>query len=104
MYKTIESDNPDELYQRLAAKAEHTVPSRTYWWAIAQVKGRAVIVGKAETEEEITNMCLNRGADDFETFELPTKSEQRATRMLKAIRLKRGANFERALEKVRHKI
>lgn len=56
---------------------------RKYWYVIARVDGRKVILGPYSSQDDAYQSGYSKIDGDFDTRELPTKDLGRAVRMLR---------------------
>lgn len=72
-----------------------------YYWVFGRFEGKPLLLGPYNTEDEAHEVGMLKIEGDYEVILLPTRDEARATRMLKARRLK-DESLREAIEKVRH--
>ena len=74
-----------------------------YYWNMGQSRGREVIMGPYADQSEAHSVGF-RSYDGgfFETYELPTRDQSTATRMIKHKKLNGGATLDDALRPIGH--
>lgn len=80
-----------------------------WWWVIARMpstlrfpSGQVVVRGAFATEEQAMNKGEQLKVEDYQTVQLPTRDQNRATRLWRNSRVEKGENLERAMERQRH--
>jgi len=75
---------------------------RKYFWIIGLHEGKTILLGPYGSEDAATTVGIEKLEGDFSVIPLPTRNEARATRIIKARKLKEGRSLGSALEKISH--
>ena len=79
--------------------------NKKWWWIIGVQDGVQALIGPFISEAQATEVGMQKiSGADFEILPLPTRNDARATRIVKALRLKQeeGASIPDLLKKVKH--
>ena len=81
------------------------IPSiKQYYWILANVNGKTVILGAFNTEEEANRVGFEKIEGNFEVIPLSTKDTGAASRILKYRKFNQTSQLEEALKRAKHKI
>ncbi|KKN41651.1 hypothetical protein LCGC14_0721260 [marine sediment metagenome] len=79
-------------------------PLGNYYWIKAVVKGKAVLLGPYNNEQDAQGVGYSKCDGQFEVITLPTSNVSRASQLLKAQRMNTdGINLEQTMARLRHK-
>lgn len=77
------------------------MPKRKYYWVLGySTSGKRALIGPYANEVQANEACDS--LDDPEVFEFDTKSQQKATKLVKAIIYDREGDMDEALTKQLH--
>lgn len=75
-----------------------------YWWVGGHTpKGRYALYGPCDSESEAAMKGQAKGLTDAEVLQIPTRNENKATRIVRAKRMKGGAAFDDVLDPMQHR-
>ena len=77
---------------------------KLYWWVGGHTrKGRYALYGPCDSQSDAEAKGQAKGLTDCEAFQLSTRNENKATRMVRARRMKGGADFDDVLDNMEHR-
>lgn len=77
--------------------------NRKWWWILGESEGRFYLWGPYNSWDKANEMGSEKFDSDFDTMELPTRDEAKASRMVKAKRLGAGESLGEATTKLHHR-
>jgi len=80
------------------------MPQRTFYWIIANLNGKLVVIGPKDTEADANSFAYEKLDVEFEIIPLDTRNRARATSIIKAKRLDATGDLAGALQRARHKV
>ena len=78
--------------------------AQTFYWVIANLRGRLVVIGPKPSEQEATEFAYQKLDVPFDIISLQTRDRNRATSQIKAKRLDATGNLEQSIQRAKHKL
>lgn len=78
--------------------------SQIYFWIVANLNGRLVVIGPKSSEDEANEFGYQKLDVPFDVVPLHTRDRAKATSQVKARRLDATGDLERSIQRARHKI